>query len=45
MLYYDIVDVIASCCGLFSDLIIFYCLRMDIEFFQEIHKLSLLDKV
>ena len=45
MLYYDIVDFIASCCGLFIDMIISYCLRMDTELFQEIHKLSLLDKM
>ena len=44
MLYYDILDFIASCCRLFIDLIISYCLRTDIELFQEIHKFSLLDK-
>ena len=36
MLCYDIVDFIVSCCRFFIDLIISYCLIIDIKLFQGI---------
>jgi len=37
--------LIGSCCNFFVDLIISYCFRINIKFFQEIHKFSFLDKL
>ena len=37
--------LIGSCCGFFIDLIISYCFRININFFQEIYKFPCLGKL
>ena len=45
MLYYNIIDFIGSCCRFFIDLIMYFCLRINIEDFQESRNFPLFDKM